>query len=102
MDILDSLETDSYNGSVYSWFLNQEHIPFGLSSNQYRTLFYEFITKELYNKYKETNHNHYWFQKGKLLSTTIIEKPYKPHQAYNYITINKTKLRNIILDEILN
>ena len=51
----------SKHKSLYEWFINQEHLPFDMSSDAhgtYWTMYHEFL-KELEQKYQK-NGDKYW------------------------------------------
>jgi hypothetical protein len=68
---LESALTAHNHQSPYEWFLNQEWIPFDLSSDAHGLYYqlYQNFLKELYELYLKTNSEYYWYtQKGKLVS----------------------------------
>jgi len=92
--------TNHNNQSPYEWFINQEHIPFSISDSidiLYKDLYKDFI-QELYQLYLKTNSEYYWFTKsGKLIAdqgSQVISS--------NNIRLNKSLLRDIKLEELLN
>lgn len=85
--------------SPYEWFINQNHIPFDISSNAhaYLNLYHQFL-EELYKLYLETNSEYYWFTKsGKLIGDAGLDVI-----SANNIRLNKSLLRDIKLEELLN
>lgn len=80
--------------SPYEWFINQEWIPFDLSYTLHQTLYQQFL-QELYLK---TNSEYFWFtQKGKLMGDAGLDVI-----SSNSIKLNKQKLRDIKLEQLLN
>lgn len=99
IDIAKAIQT-SDGKDLYVWFINQEHLPFDMSSDAYGTyltLYYEFL-QELNILFQKTGDKYYWFtQSGKLVSdegSDVI--------SGNHIRVDKTKLRNLKLEELLN
>ena len=96
--IESALETTTHQ-SPFEWFINQEHIPFDISSDAqglYYNLYHQFL-KELYHLYLKTNSKYYWFTKeGKLIGdegSDVI--------SANHIRLNKSLLRNLKLELLL-
>ncbi len=91
--------------SLFEWFINQEHIPFDMSSDahgMYYTMYMDFL-KEIEKKHYITGDEYFWFSTaGKLLSTkhTIILGGVHSISS-NYIRINKQKLRELKIEQIL-
>ena len=86
--------------SLFDWFINQDHIPFDMSSDAHGTHYvvYRDFLKNLQELYNNTGHIYYWFnQKGELFSDGEIEEI----SAYS-IKLNKMKMRQYKLEEILN
>lgn len=86
--------------SLYEWFINQEHIPFDMSSDAHGTywvLYHQFL-EDLNKLYSETGDKYYWFNgRGRLVSdrgSDVING--------NHITIDKVKLRNLKLKQLLS
>lgn len=98
MDITQAIET-SNGKDLFSWFINQEHLPFDMSSDAYGTyltLYNEFIL-ELNKLFNEKRARYYWFtQNGRLISDASFDLI-----SLNHIKVNEAKLRDIKLDEIL-
>ncbi len=74
IDITEAITT--YDGrSLYEWFINQEHLPFDMSSDAhgtYLTLYNEFI-KELEELYRKRGDKYYWFTRsGQLVSDEVV------------------------------
>ena len=99
IDVIDvSFQSKGHN--LYEWFINQEHIPFDMSSDahgMYYTMYNEFL-KEIEKKYIECGDNYYWFTRtGQLVSD-------EGHEVIssNGVKINKTKIRDWKLSQILN
>lgn len=94
---LEKALTTSNNLLPFAWFMNQDHIPFDIPSlGTYLDLYHEFL-KELYQLYLKTNSEYYWFTKhGKLIHDEgdLVKS--------NYIKINKQKLRDLKLEQLLN
>jgi len=85
---------------LYEWFINQDHIPFDMSSDahgMYYTMYNEFL-KEIEKKYIQCGDKYYWFTKsGELVSnggSVIISS--------NSVYIDKSKVRQWKLENILN
>jgi len=84
--------------SPFEWFINQEHIPFNSSDDYklYLPLYHQFL-QELHQLHLETNSEYFWFtNKGKLMGDAGVYV-----SPSNNIRINKQKLRDIKLEEIL-
>jgi hypothetical protein len=91
--------------SPLEWFINQEHIPFNSSDDYklYLPLYHQFL-QELHQLYLETNSEYFWFtHKGKLMGDAVFnaQSPGIYLISSNNIRINKQKLRDIKLEEIL-
>lgn len=89
---------DGYS-NVYDWFINQDHIPFDMSSDahvMYYTLYVRFLD-DLYKLYSETGDQYYWYNKGNLVSdkgSYVISS--------NSILVNKSKIREYKINQLLN
>lgn len=99
IDITKAIET-SDGKNLYVWFINQEHLPFDMSSDAFGTylfLWNEFLA-EFSMLFQKTGDEYYWFnQSGRLVSdegSDVI--------SGNHIRVDKTKLRNLKLEELLN
>ena len=86
--------------SVYEWFINQDHIPFDMSSDAhgiYFTLYQEFL-KEIEHQYFMTGYKYWWFtQKGQLVSDEGREVI-----SSNSVRIDQSKIREYKIDQLLN
>lgn len=86
--------------SLYEWFINQEHIPFDMSSDAHGTYYvlYQQFLEDLNKLYSETGDRYYWFtSRGKLVSdrgSNLING--------NHIRIDKVKLRDIKINSLLS
>jgi len=91
---------ESKGSDLFEWFINQDHIPFDMSSDAhgvYYTMYQEFL-KEIEEKYKETSYQYYWFTKnGQLVSDEGRETI-----SSNSVKIDKSKIREWKLSQILN
>lgn len=108
MNFEDCIEIPTWNKSMrkynlknlFEWFINQDHIPFDVSSDahgMYYTMYQDFI-KEIENKYQETGDLYYWFTKsGKLVSGYGSEA----YAVSDSVKINKSKIREWKLSQIL-
>jgi hypothetical protein len=88
-----------HHNSVYEWFINQDHIPFDISSDahgMYYTLYNEFLD-ELYKLYFKTGHTHYWYYKSKLVSTGFELNLIK----LNSISIDKNEIRELKINQLI-
>ena len=79
----------------YEWFKNQEHLPFSVHSEGYHSLYLEFL-EEIYQLYLKTGCIYYWFNREGELKVG--------HHLYptNNIKINKEKLRDIKIEQLLS
>lgn len=85
--------------SAYSWLINQDHIPFDISSDSqvmYWTFYTEFL-KDLYELYCETGDKYYWYSNGELQSDRGRDVI-----SGNSIKIDKSKVREFKLNQLLN
>lgn len=91
-----------HTSSPYEWLINQNHIPFDMSSDahgMYYTMYHEFLD-ELYELHHQMNMNYYWYSTNNKLATsrngdeTIINE--------NHIKIDKQKLRELKIKEIID
>lgn len=92
------LSTHDITVSPYEWLINQDHIPFDMSSDaqgMYYTMYHEFLD-ELYELHHKMNMTYYWYSNNKLVTSPIV--------AYNenHIKIDKQKLRELKIKEIIN
>jgi uncharacterized protein YfbU (UPF0304 family) len=96
-EAIDLPKSEKFN-SLFTWFLyrNSNFIPFDLNNEQLN-LFYDKFLKDLYNLYMLEGEGCYNFNnKGKLYCNKgkIVD--------IHSIKVNKSKLREIKLKEILN
>ncbi len=84
--------------SLYEWFINQEHIPFDISSDgTYWFLYHQFLD-DLNKLYLQTGDKYYWFtSSGRLVSDRVADVI-----SANNIKIDKVKLRDIKINKILS
>jgi hypothetical protein len=91
---------ESKGSNLFEWFINQDHIPFDMSSDahgMYYTMYQDFL-EEIEKKYTETGDNYYWFTKtGRLVSDEGREDI-----SSNNIRVDKSKVREWKLSQILN
>jgi hypothetical protein len=91
---------ESKGSNLFEWFINQDHIPFDMSSDahgMYYTMYQDFL-EEIEKKYTETGDNYYWFTKtGRLVSDEGREDI-----SSNSVKVNKSKVREWKLSQILN
>jgi hypothetical protein len=91
---------ESKGSDLFEWFINQDHIPFDMSSDahgMYYTMYQDFL-KEIENKYRETGDNYYWFTRtGQLVSDEGREVI-----SSNSVKIDKSKIREWKLSQILS
>ncbi len=102
MKFEDCIDVSFYSrfNDLYEWFINQEHIPFDMSSDahgMYYTMYREFL-KEIEKKYIQCGDKYYWFTKsGELVSnggSLVVSS--------NSVYIDKAKVRQWNLENILN
>ena len=91
------------NYSAYEWLINQDHIPFDISSDAQGMywMFYTEFLKDLYKLYCETGDEYYWYSNGKLLSDSEMTEKHK-FISENSIMIDKSKVREFKLNQLLN
>lgn len=98
IDITEAITT--YDGrSLYEWFINQDHLPFDMSSDAqgtYLTLYNEFI-KELEDLYRKRGDKYYWFTRG----GQLVSDEGGDVTSGNHFRIDKVKLRELKLEELL-
>jgi hypothetical protein len=91
---------ESKGSNLFEWFINQDHIPFDMSSDahgMYYTMYQDFL-EEIEKKYTETGDNYYWFTKnGQLVSDEGREVILS-----NSVKVDKSKVREWKLSQILN
>jgi hypothetical protein len=91
---------ESKGSNLFEWFINQDHIPFDMSSDahgMYYTMYQDFL-EEIEKKYTETGDNYYWFTKtGRLVSDEGREVILS-----NSVKVDKSKVREWKLSQILN
>lgn len=85
--------------NVYEWLINQDHIPFDMSSDAHgmHWTFYTEFLKDLYELYCKTGDQYYWYSNGKLESDKgrdVISS--------NSIKIDKVKIREFKLNYLLD
>jgi len=83
--------------SVYEWLINQDHIPFDMSSDAHGTYYqlYQEFLKDINELYYKTGATYYWYHKGKLYADSSS----KPHDS---VKVDKNKLRDLKLIELLS
>jgi hypothetical protein len=94
----DCIESNS-GKSVYEWLINQDHIPFDMSSDahgMYWTFYQEFL-KDIQYLYYKTGSKYYWYSKGKLVHDEGDDEI-----SGDSIKIIKEKLRSQKIDFILS
>jgi hypothetical protein len=85
--------------TLFTWFINQDHIPFDMSSDaqgMYYQLYQEFL-QELYKLSLSAKGSYFWFNEGKLVNcggSDII--------SINSIYMDKVLLRDFKIDIILS
>jgi len=82
---------------LYIWLIDQDHVPFDMSSDAHGThyhLFQEFL-KDINKLYQETHHIYFYYHRGILKSTN------EPTIPINYVKVNIEELRNIKLKQLL-
>jgi len=92
--------TTTNHKSVYEWLINQDHIPFDMSSDAHGThyqLYQEFL-KDINELYHKTGATYYWYHKGKLYADSSS----KPLLDSGVVHVNKNKLRDLKLIELLS
>ena len=85
--------------SVYEWLINQDHVPFDMSSDAHGThyqLYQEFL-KDINELYHQTGATYYWYAKGKL----YVDTSSLPNLS-NSVKVDKNKLRDLKLIELLS
>jgi hypothetical protein len=91
---------ESKGSDLFEWFINQDHIPFDMSSDahgMYYTMYQDFL-KEIEKKYIECGDQYYWFTTtGQLVSDEGREVI-----SSNSVKIDKSKIREWKLSQILN
>ena len=81
---------------LFHWFINQEHIPFDMSSDAHYQLYQEFL-QELYKLSLSAKGPYFWFAKyGKLVNCGGVDLI-----SGNSIYMDKVLLRNYKIDTIL-
>lgn len=96
---IESAITTNNNQSPYIWLINQDHVPFDMSSDAHGTyyqLYHEFL-KDIKELYQQTGNTYYFYIKGKLHSDKG-----NPVIPVNHIKLDKSKLRDIKLIELLS
>jgi hypothetical protein len=88
---------DKDDKDLFNWFINQNHIPFDLSIEQYKYLYQNFINETI-SLFKRTKSEYYWFgRNGRLLSDEG-----RPIIDCNNFKIDIELMTLIIRDRILN
>ena len=85
--------------SVYEWLINQNHIPFDMSSDAHGThyqLYQEFL-KDINELYHKTGATYYWYHKGELYADSSSNPP-----LHDSVKVDKNKLRDLKLIELLS
>lgn len=82
--------------SIYEWFINQDHIPFDMSSDAHGTYYtmYQYFLKDLMRLYNEKHDKYYWFFNGELVS-------HDEKITGNCIVVDEVKMREFKMDLIL-
>jgi hypothetical protein len=100
LDFQDCIVPTDDKKNAYEWLINQDHIPFDMSSDahgMYWTFYQEFL-KDIQQLYYKTGDKYYWYtQSGKLVSdggSQVISS--------NSVKIDIVKLRNQKIDFILD
>ena len=98
----DCIIVGGYNkhSSSYEWFINQEHIPFDMSSDahgMYWTMYHEFL-KELEQQYLKKGYEYWWFTK----SGQLVSDEGREMISDNSVRIDKSKIREYKIDQLLN
>lgn len=96
------LSTHDPSVSPYTWLINQDHIPFDMSSDahgMYYTLYQEFLD-ELYELHHKMNMTYYWYTYGGKLATSKNGNEFIINQ--NHIKIDKQKLRELKINQVIN
>jgi hypothetical protein len=85
--------------TVYEWLINQDHIPFDMSSDAHGTYYqlYQEFLKDINELYHKTGATYYWYYKGKLYDDSS-SRPLRD----SGVTVNKNKLRDLKLIELLS
>jgi len=100
LDFQDCIIPSDDKKSTYEWLINQDHIPFDMSSDAHgmHWTFYQEFLKDIQELYTKTGDKYYWYARGgKLISdggSQIISS--------NSVRIDITKLRNKKIDFILD
>ncbi len=91
---------ESKGSDLFEWFINQDHIPFDMSSDahgMYYTMYQDFL-KEIEQKFIKCGDEYYWFTRtGQLVSDEGREVI-----SSNSVKIDKSKIREWKLSQILN
>ena len=92
--------TTTNHKSVYEWLINQDHVPFDMSSDAHGIhyqLYQEFL-KDINELYHQTGATYFWYHKGKLHG----DYSSKPLLDSGVVHVNKNKLRDLKLIELLS
>jgi len=111
INIEPAIITTTNHKSVYEWLINQDHIPFDMSSDAHGThyqLYQEFL-KDINELYHKTGATYYWYHKGKLSfpskyvfdswADSVLKAEAPLHDS---VKVDKNKLRDLKLIELLS
>ena len=100
LDFQDCIIPTDDKKNAYEWLINQDHIPFDMSSDahgMYWTFYQEFL-KDIQELYTKTGDKYYWYTRdGKLVSDGGSQTI-----SSNSVKIDIVKLRNQKIDFILD
>jgi hypothetical protein len=101
INIERAISTTNNKSSVYEWLINQDHVPFDMSSDAHGThyqLYHEFL-KDINELYHETGATYFWYHKGKLQHS---ESRDLAGLLGDSVKVDKNKLRDLKLIELLS
>jgi hypothetical protein len=101
INIEPAISTTNNKSSVYEWLINQDHVPFDMSSDAHGThyqLYHEFL-KDINELYHKTGATYFWYTRGKLHHSDFTESFPPPGDS---VKVDKNKLRDLKLIELLS
>lgn len=97
------IPTEERHPDFFSWFLNQEHIPFDISSDGWYWNEKEEALKNIWELYKETGSTYYWFVKTSDTNRwVIVSDEGSEIVSTNSVKLDIVKLRDFKLSELLS